>query len=1116
MYATRLFRVLGSIVVLGLTLAVFATPAAAQTVYNWDATVTGGPHDGTGNWSLTGSNWWTGTSDILWPNTTSSAAQFGTGSGGTTAYSVALDPAGVTAGGVIFQNQAYTLTGTSTLTLGGATPTVTVNASVGTIATPIGGSGGLTTAGNGTLILTNAETYSGPTVISGGKVTIGTVPPVVTGTPTTTGVYTFTPASNNLLLGLSPIANTNTQGGNASNHSPTGPVTNLTDGTISNTNVETTDMPFVYTIGSGAQLTYSLGSAPLGYNLSQLNIYSEWPDGGRSQITLNDISYSTVANPTVFTALPSSNFNTATGQREYAAHLTAANGVLASGVSEVRFDFGGQQNGWVGYAELEAVGTPVIGNALPASSALSIAATSTLDLGGASQQVASLGDFSPGSGGTIINSNTNSTSLLTLSPIGGSTVFSGVISGGGTLGTIGLVMNGSGTQVLAGNNTFTGGTTITAGTLNLANANALKNSTVSVNAANGLVFSPGVGTYNVGGLSGTNSVALNDTSSLPVTLSAGGNNATSVYTGVMSGPGSFIKTGSGTLFLGTSSSYTGSTIIAGGTLKLPAPAGTVGATTGVVSASPGTPAGPLSLISRLTPSSNTNPLPGQGGNFGPTGPVSVLTDGINNMNHSAAAEATWYSIGNNTSLTYTLPASSQGFNISNINLFSNWDDQGRSQITVSNISYSTVSSPAVFIPIGNTAVNSNPGSSNEVSFSASGGVMATNVYAIQINFGPQNNSWTGYGEMEVLGNAVAAGSNFLPTTTALQLGAASGNATLDLSGANQQVASLSDYNGFTNGVVVSNGGPSTLTLSSTGGSTVFSGVIQGGGSTGAISLAMSGSGTQVLAGANTYNGGTTIGNGSTLQLGTSSWGGYDGSIASTSGVTNNGALDYNLFGSQTLSSYAISGSGSLTKLGPGSLTIATSNSYTGSTTIGAGTLQIGTGGTGGAIGSTGSVLDNGALVFNRSDNYGGNFGPVISGTGSLNVAGGTLNLAGINTYSGATSVNSGMLVLSAGTTNVGSSLINVSSAGTLNVSSFGGGSGIALTSGQTLRGSGTVVGPVAVSSGATVQSGTGAATGTGIGTLTLANNLNLATRAQLWPTTWARPAAELPAWAPQV
>ncbi len=231
-----------------------------------------------------------------------------------------------------------------------------------------------------------------------------------------------------------------------------------------------------------------------------------------------------------------------------------------------------------------------------------------------------------------------------------------------------------------------------------------------------------------------------------------------------------------------------------------------------------------------------------------------------------------------------------------------------------------------------------------------------------------------------------------------------------------------------------------------------------------------------------------------MQLGTGA-SGHDGSIAGTGGVTNNGALVYNLFGSQTLSSYAIGGSGSLTKLGPGSLAIATNNLYTGGTTIGAGTLQIGIGGSVGAIGSTSNVLDNGALIFNRSDNYGGTYKPDDQRDGFAESGRRHAEPGRHQHIQWRTSVNSGMLVLSGGTTNVGSSLINVGSAGTLNVNSFGGVSGISLTSGQTVRGNGDCrwSGRGAVS--ATILSGTGGATGTGIGTLTLANNLNLASGA---------------------
>src|SRR5262249_40311442 len=105
-----------------------------------------------------------------------------------------------------------------------------------------------------------------------------------------------------------------------------------------------------------------------------------------------------------------------------------------------------------------------------------------------------------------------------------------------------------------------------------------------------------------------------------------------------------------------------------------------------------------------------------------------------------------------------------------------------------------------------------------------------------------------------------------------------------------------------------------------------------------------------------------------------------------------------------------SGSGvlALKKIGTGTLTLSGTNTYSGSTTISAGTLQIGTCGTTGSV--AGNITDDAALVFNRSDAL--TYGGVISGTGSVTQAGsGTLTLSGSNLYGGGTALNAGTLAV---------------------------------------------------------------------------------------------------------
>ena len=202
-------------------------------------------------------------------------------------------------------------------------------------------------------------------------------------------------------------------------------------------------------------------------------------------------------------------------------------------------------------------------------------------------------------------------------------------------------------------------------------------------------------------------------------------------------------------------------------------------------------------------------------------------------------------------------------------------------------------------------------------------------------------------------------------------------------------------------------------------------------------------GTTIFTGNNTYTGGTTI-NGGMLQLGN---GGTSGNISGN--VANNGVFAINRSDAFTLAN-VISGSGVLQQLGPGTTILTAANTYTGGTTVSAGTLQLGTGGslaptgaltvnggtfnlngnnqTVGALSGTGGILalGNGALTTDSASNT--TLASAITGTGGLSKQGlGTLNLTGTNTYIGPTSVTAGTLAVNGSLT----SNVTVGAAGTL-------------------------------------------------------------------------------------
>ena len=171
-----------------------------------------------------------------------------------------------------------------------------------------------------------------------------------------------------------------------------------------------------------------------------------------------------------------------------------------------------------------------------------------------------------------------------------------------------------------------------------------------------------------------------------------------------------------------------------------------------------------------------------------------------------------------------------------------------------------------------------------------------------------------------------------------------------------------------------------------------------------------GTGGVILTADNTYSGETHILSGASLTVG---GGGTSGTLG-TGAVVNEGTLAFNRTDRITEGA-AISGTGSLIQNGSGELVLTGSNSYTGKTTIAAGTLTVGDGGTSGSLG-TGPVVNNGVLAFNRSDAVA--FDTNMSGTGSLVKNGaGTLTIRKQLSYTGGTTVNEGALILGTGGAN---------------------------------------------------------------------------------------------------
>ena len=777
------------------------------------------------------------------------------------------------------------------------------------------------------------------------------------------------------------------------------------------------------------------------------------------------------------------------------------------------------------------------------------------------------------SGGTFVSSNIGivlGSGGGTVSANGGSnivSIYTGLISGTGP-----LTIAGSGKFRLTTTTATYSGATIISGNLQISTtANVLPSLTpVTINSGGSIDLQNALA---VGSLAGSGTVTTAGIGAY--TLTVGADDSSTTYSGIVaagSGDITLTKTGAGTMIISSNDwTNTGNVNVNGGTIKFGNSAAGFSNSSTVTVASGATldmnsindTFGMLSGAGSVTNNSGTTGLTIVGTN---STTFSGSITGTSSLTKSSASTGTTTLSGNNTLDDLNINAGIFTVTGSNtINGSVNIAGAGTLSASSGRINFnnsSSAGSAQVNVSGPGAEISSNVGSgtittANQFNLNtAPTGLTDNNRVQIQVASG---GTWTltgsltgvgglirddnGSGTLNINGNNSFSGGFYI-TSRAVRLGNqnALGTGTFTIgdpstapanSIAIRSTANLTGSSAISNAVTVNRdftiegssgfelsggmalSGARTITVTNSGVSgTILSGIISGSGA----SLTKAGGETLRLSGANSYTGATTISAG-TLQIGN---GGTTGSLSTNSAITNNGNLAFNRTNTVTqgtdFSGSAITGTGSLTQAGSGTLVLSAANTYSGGTSINSGTLtvtnssgsgtgtgnititnpgtlQIGNGGTTGALSTSGTITNNGNLTINRSNDVdqGNDFSSsAITGSGSLTKLGaGTLVLTAANNYSGGTTVSGG--ILQGNATSVQGNITNnaqvtfVQSSDGTYAGNMSGSGNLSKTGGGKL----TLSGTNSYSGGTTVATGTLEGTTTSLqGNITNSNTLN--------------------------
>ncbi len=935
-------------------------PTAQAATYYWDNNgATAGFGTATGTWAAPTTNnatqgWSTDATGATLPSGTTTVAtadseNFGTATVGLAAGTVTVSGT-VTPGNITFGSAsgAIILSG-GTMNMGASQ--IIVNNASDTISSVLGGANALTKAGTGTLILTGASTRTAALTISAGTLQVGNggATGSLTGTASiaNSGTLIYNLSSNLTVSYVTSGAGALTKQGTgvltlSGANTYTG-ATNVNAGTLAFTGNRTAVMGgIVDVLGGGAILNIS-GNLPMG--AQQLRVGSGTTTTGTINQTAGAVTFTSGNQLTVGT--------TSTSQGIY----NLSGGTFTTGAQANRGILVGTNASCDGIFNLSGSG------------ALTVASGSSLHIG-RSEAVAAIGakgTFNQ-TGGTAtvsdlrmggLSAATNANQVAALNLSGGTftvTSFTNLSGGDNSVSTINLSGTADVTLPAFPTTRGTGATatiTFNGGTLRAAGPSAA----YLGGAATSALIKAGGASFNVG--------TGND-----ITLT------TPLLTDGVSLGGGLTKSGNGTLMLSGANTYTGSTTVNAGTLTLDyatqnnsklsdtsalvLSGGTLnlsgGSHTEVVASTTLT-ANTISNVTSTAPGSvlqmgTITPNAGASVNFGASNIATTNNTNTNGIiGYWATVGGSDWAVNSTNSVNgpitaYTgyadVPRLTPGIIVDGAASFVRLiEGTGTAGSITLGSAITTINSLSQSVTGGSSAATIDPAGQT---LRANAILVATGAGALTIGSGVNNGTLSAAavgGDLTLVNsstNALTINSVIADNTTASTL-TTTGSGTTTLLGTNTYTGATTIATGT---LQIGNGG-TTGSIASTSGVTNNAALIYNRSNALSVGYAISGTGsltqqganTLTLTNTNTYTGATTISAG-TLQIGN---GGTTGSIANTSSLTNNAAFVYNR--TDTLNvGYVISGTGSLTQLGAGTLNLTATNTFTGPVAVTAGTLAL--------------------------------------------------------------------------------------------------------------------------------------------------------------------------------